>query len=330
MATSKMRVVVTGASGFIGRPIVAALRARGDAVVALTRDPARVRSLPAGVDLVKIDLEAPGPWQDAIAGADAIVHLAGEPIAARRWSARVKQVIRDSRVEGTRVLVDGIRALPAQRRPTALIAASGIDYYPFADGPAGFDDDDVTERDPAGGEFLSRLCRDWEAEAQMAEEAGVRVVRMRTGLVIGPGGALAKMTGPFRFFVGGPIGSGRQWVSWIHLDDVVAAYLAALDDPRWRGAINLVAPEAARNKDLSNAIGAALHRPTLLGAPAFAVRLAVGELAESILHGRKAVPAALQALGFEFRHPTLREAVAATLARDRTSGPAGSGSAATP
>jgi uncharacterized protein len=325
-----MRVVVTGASGFIGRPIVAALRGRGDAVVALSRDPARVRGLAEGTELIEADLETPGPWQDALAGADAIVHLAGEPVAGRRWNARVKQVIRDSRVEGTRVLVEGLRALPAQRRPTALISASGIDYYPFADGPSGFDDDDITERDPPGDAFLSRVCRDWEAEAQEAEELGLRVVRMRTGMVLGPGGALAKMTGPFKFFVGGPIGSGKQWVSWIHRDDVVAAYLAALDDPRWRGPFNLVAPEPARNKDLANAIGAALHRPTLIGAPAFAVRLAVGELAESILHGRKAVPAALQAVGFEFRHPALGEAVAATLAPDRTSGPAGSGSVATP
>lgn len=326
-----MRVAITGATGFIGQPIVAALRARGDAVVALTRDPARARRLLAdGVELVDADLEEPGPWQDALAGTDAVIHLAGEPIAGKRWNARVKQVIHDSRVEGTRVLVDGLRALPAERRPTALISASGIDYYPFADGPSGFDDDDVTERDPPAGDFLGRLCRDWEAEAAMAEEAGLRVVRMRTGLVLGPGGALAKMAGPFRFFVGGPIGTGRQWVSWIHRDDVVAAYLAALDDPHWRGPINLVAPESARNKDLSNAIGAALHRPTLLGAPAFAVRFAVGELAEWILHGRKAIPAALTALGFRFRYPALRDAVAATLAPDRTSGPAGSGSAATP
>jgi uncharacterized protein (TIGR01777 family) len=325
-----MRIVVTGASGFIGRHVARALRARGDTVVALSRDPARVRGLPDGVELVQADLETPGPWQEAIAGADAVIHLAGEPIAGRRWNARVKQVIRDSRVEATRVLVEGLRALPAERRPQALVTASGIDYYPFADGPSGFDDDDVTERDPAGDDFLSRLCRDWEAEARLAEEAGVRVVCMRTGLVLGPGGALSKMTGPFKFFVGGPIGSGKQWVSWIHLDDVVAAYLAAASDPRWRGPVNLVAPEPARNKDLSAAIGAALHRPSVLPVPAFAIRLAVGELAESILHGRKAVPAAMTALGFAFRHPALREAVAATLAPDRTSGRAGSGSAATP
>ena len=324
-----MRVVVTGATGFLGRPIVRALVERGDQVIALSRAPARA-GLGAGVEVVAAELEEPGPWQDALAGAGAIVHLAGEPIAGRRWNARVKQIIRDSRVEATRVLVEGVRALPAERRPAALVSASGVDYYPFAEGPGGFDDDDVTERDPPGDGFLSRLCRDWEAEAALAEELGVRVVRMRTGLVVGPGGALAKMTGPFRFFVGGPVGSGRQWVSWIHLDDVVAAYLAAIDDARWRGPINLVAPEPARNKDLSNAIAAALRRPSVIGAPAFAVRLAVGELAESILHGRKAVPAALTALGFSFRHPALRDAVAATLAPGRTSAPAGSGSAATP
>jgi uncharacterized protein (TIGR01777 family) len=324
-----MRVVVTGATGYIGRPLVGALRGRGDEVIALTRDPARAR-LGDGVTLVQADLESPGPWQDALAGTDVIVHLAGEPMDGKRWNARQKQIIRDSRVEGTRGLVDAVRALPGPRRPTALIAASGIDYYPPAAGPDGFDDDDVTERDPPGDDFMARLCRDWEAEAELAEEAGLRVVRMRTGVVLGPGGALARMAGPFRFFVGGPIGSGQQWLSWVHLDDVVAAYLAAIDDPRWRGPINLVAPEATRQRDVARAIGAALHRPALIPVPGFAVRLAIGELAEAILHGRKAVPAALQSLGFAFRHPTLREAVAATLAPARTSGPAGSDSVATP
>jgi uncharacterized protein (TIGR01777 family) len=326
---------IHGASGMgkttLLRAFTQELRERGDAVVALTRDPARAGDLGAGVTLIAADLETPGPWQAALGGCDAVIHLAGESIGGRRWTSRVKQVIRDSRVEGTRGLVEALAGLPAEERPRVLVSASGADYYPFASGPSGFDDDDVTERDPPGDSFLSRLCRDWEAEAMAAEALGLRVVRMRTGLVFGPGGALAKMAGPFKFFAGGAIGSGKQWVSWIHRDDVVAAYLAAIDDPRWRGPINLVAPEAVRQKELARALGAVLHRPSLVPTPAFAVRLAIGsEFAEYLLEGRKVVPAALEALGFRFRHPALRGALEATLAPDRTSGRAGSSSAATP
>jgi hypothetical protein len=310
-----MRTVVTGATGFVGRPLVAALTARGDAVTVLTRDPARAAALPelAGAACVAADLESAGPWQETLAGAGAVLHLAGEPIASRRWDARAKQTIRDSRVESTRVLVEALAALPPADRPGALVTASGVDYYPFAEGPAEFDDDEVTERDPPGDGFLARVCRDWEAEAALAEPLGVRVVRLRTGLVLGRGGALGRMAGPFRFFVGGRVGSGRQWVSWIHLDDVVAAYLAASVDARWTGPVNLVAPEAARNAALASALGAALGRPSWLPVPAAAVRAAVGELAEYLLHGRKVVPARLRALGFAFRHPALREAVAAAV-----------------
>jgi hypothetical protein len=194
-----------------------------------------------------------------------------------------------------------------------LVSASGADYYPFATDVTDFDDDDVTEMDPPGDSFLARVCRDWEAEAMLAETHGVRVVRMRTGLVLDRGGPLARLIGPFRFFAGGRLGSGRQWVSWIHRADVVAAYLAAIDDDAWRGPVNLVAPEAARAADLARAIGRALHRPSWLPAPGFAIRLVVGEAAAYLLSGRKVVPRALEGRGFEFRHPTLAEALAASL-----------------
>lgn len=309
-----MKVAVTGATGFIGTEIVAALRARGDQVVALSRDAARARrALGDDVETVTADLEAPGPWRDALAGCAAVVHLAGEPLAGRRWDTRFKQIITDSRVEGTRGLVEAIAALPAAQRPRVLVSSSGIDYYGFADGPSGFDDDDITERDPMGDSFLGRLCKNWEAEASLAEPHGVRVVRMRTGLVLGPGGALAKMTGPFRFFIGGKLGSGKQWVSWIHRDDVVAAYLAALDDPRWTGPVNLVAPESTRASEMARALGAVLHRPSWMPVPGFAIRAAVGELAEYLLNGRKAIPKALTTFGFSFKYPTLRPALAASL-----------------
>lgn len=306
-----MHVVVTGATGFIGTPLVAALLARGDRVTVLSRDGARAKAQLGEVTAVTADLEQPGAWTAALAGADAVVHLAGEPVGAKRWDARQKQVLRDSRVEATRVLVEAIGALPADQRPRALIAASGADYYPFAL-DLEWDDDEVTEADPPGDSFLARVCRDWEAEARGATAHGLRVVTMRTGLILGPGGALDKMITPFKLFVGGRIASGRQWTSWMHLDDAVAAYLAALDDARYDGPVNLVT-DSVRNRDFARALGDALHRPSLMPVPGFAVKLVAGELADYVIHGRRVVPAALRAHGFAFAHPTLAEALRAAL-----------------
>jgi uncharacterized protein (TIGR01777 family) len=311
-----MRVVVTGATGFVGQALVPALVARGDEVVALSRDAARARAtLGAGIEAVTADLEAPGAWTAALAGAASIVHLAGEPVAARRWDARQRQVIRDSRVETTRVLVEAIAALPAGVRPASLIAASGVDYYPFAEGP--LDDDEVTEADAPGDSFLARVCRAWEAEARAAEAHGVRVAMMRTGLVLGGGGALARMATPFRLFVGGRIGGGRQWLPWIHRDDAAAAYAAAVHDDRYRGPINLVT-DSVRHRDFARALGAALGRPSWLPVPGFAVKVAVGELAEYLLHGRRVVPARLRELGFAWQHPALAGALEAALTEPPT------------
>jgi uncharacterized protein len=301
-----MRVLITGGTGFVGAAIVAALRARGDALVVVSRDAQRARSL-GDVAVVEADLQSAGPWTTALEGANAVIHLAGEPIAARRWNAQQKQKLRDSRVETTRVLVEAIAAAPEGERPHTLIAASGSDYYPFA-ADNEFDDDEVTERDGPGDSFLARLCRDWEAEAHAAERHGVRVVCMRTAMVLGPGGALTKLVTPFKLFAGGPIGSGRQWVPWIHRDDVVRAYLTALDDDRYRGPINLVTG-AVRNAELSRAIGKALGRPSWLPVPAFALRLAVGEFADYLLHGRRMVPARLRELGFTWNRPSLEAAI---------------------
>jgi uncharacterized protein (TIGR01777 family) len=308
-----MKVVITGATGFIGQALVPLLVARGDEVVALSRDAERARGkLGPGVTAVTADLQSAGAWTAALAGAAAILHLAGEPVAARRWDARQRQVIRDSRVETTRTLVEAIAALPADARPAALISASGADYYPFADPGLG-DEDEVTEADPPGDSFLARVCRDWEAEVRAAERLGVRVATMRTGLVLGGGGALAKMTTPFKLFAGGRIGSGGQWVSWIHRDDAAAAYVAGASDERYRGPINLVT-DSVRNRDFARALGAALHRPSWLPVPGLAVKAAAGELAEYLLHGRRVVPGKLRALGFAWRHPALGEALAAALA----------------
>lgn len=301
-------IAVTGATGFIGTALVAARKAAGDAVVVLSRDADRARRALGDVTAVTCDLQSPGPWTAALAGAAAIVHLAGEPVAARRWDARQKQRLRDSRVEATRTLVEAIAALPAQARPRTLIAASGTDYYPFAPDTE-FDDDEVTEAQGPGDSFLSRLCRDWEAEARAASALGVRVVNLRLGVVLGPGGALARLTTPFRLFVGGPIGSGRQWVSWIHRDDAVRAITAALADDRYTGPINLVTA-SVRNAELARALGKVLGRPSWLPVPGFAVRAALGELADYVLHGRRVVPRRLQELGFAWTYPDLAAALA--------------------
>lgn len=325
-----MKIVVTGATGFIGTPLVAALRDRGDDVIALVRDVERAKQhlrpdapksdaprtpgakQPGALHLVLAELETPGLWCDRLDGVDAIIHLAGEPIAAKRWDARQKQLIRDSRVESTRTIVEAIGKL--ERKPKALVTASGIDYYAFATNKTDFDDDEVTEADPPADTFLGRLCRDWEKEARGAEVFGVRVASMRTGLVLGKqGGALAKMRRPFELFAGGRIGSGRQWVSWIHLDDAVAAYVAAATDEQFRGPFNLVT-DSTRNADFSKALGHALGKPTWLPVPAFAIKAAVGgEFAESVLEGRRVVPAHLREVGFAWKYPTLDGALAASV-----------------
>jgi uncharacterized protein (TIGR01777 family) len=305
------RVFVTGGTGFMGSALVEALRGRGDQVIVLSRDAERARaSLPSGAVAVEGDAGlGGGEWQRHLAGMDAVVHLAGAPVAGQRWDARYKQILRDSRVESTRHLVEGIAALPESERPRVLVSASGADYYAGAGGDGIGDDDDITESAPPGDSFLGRLCASWEAEARAAEASGVRVVCMRTPLVLGHGGALERMLLPFKLFAGGPVGRGRQWVSWIHLDDSIRAYLFAIDEPSLAGPVNLSAPEPVRFKALASAIGKALRRPSWLPVPGFALKVAVGELSEYLLHGRRAVPAALLAHGFEFRYPTLEPAL---------------------
>ena len=307
-----MRVVVTGATGLIGSALVPLLLERGDEVTVLSRDGERAKAkLGDGVRTVTADLEMPGAWTESLAGAKAIVHLAGESIASKRWDARQKQIIRDSRVEATRTLVEEIAKVPANERPTALISASGADYYPFAL-PGEFDDDEVTERDPAGDSFLARVCRDWEREANEARQSGLRVATMRTGIVLARDGALAKLTTPFKWFLGGKLGNGKQWVPWIHLDDAAAAYAAAVQDETYEGPINLVA-ESVRNRELSGTLGRSMGRPSFVPVPGFALKLAVGEMAPYLLQGRRVVPKRLRELGFTWKHPELEGAIRASL-----------------
>lgn len=327
-----MKIVVTGATGLIGRALVAALRERGDDVIALVRDVERAKQKlrpdepptdpkqprapgtkqPGSLHLVVAELETPGLWCDRLDGADAIVHLAGENVGMKRWDARQKQLIRDSRVETTRTIVEAIAKTTV--KPKTLVVASGIDYYAFASDKHDFDDDEVTEADPAADTFLGRVSRDTEKEASEAEALGVRVVRMRTALVLSKGGeTMARLRRPFELMAGGKIGSGRQWTSWIHLDDVVAAYVAAVTDERYRGPINLVT-DSTRNAEFAKTLGKVLGKPSWLPAPSFAVKAVVGgEFAESLLQGRRVVPTKLRELGFHWKHPTLADTFAASV-----------------
>lgn len=301
-----MKAAITGATGFIGRHIAQKLQASDIHVIALSRNVERAKAVLPGVEVVHADLEHPGPWFDRLDGVDAVINLAGEPIAAARWNARRKQLLRDSRVETTRTLVEAIAT--CAKPPRVLVSASGVDYYPFAIELDDFADDEVTESDPSGDHFLARLCKSWETEALQATSTGARVCTMRTGLVLGDGGALPKMVTLFKRFLGGRLGSGRQWMSWIHLDDVVAAYAAALSDSRYTGPINLVAG-SVRNADFAAALGKALHRPSSIPTPAFALRAVLGEFADVLIHGRRVVPRKLQALGFSCTYARLDQAL---------------------
>ncbi len=305
-----MRVVVTGATGTIGRAVVAALQARGDQVVALTRDPEKARSLLSGVEIhawVSTTLEPPP--QAALRGADAIVHLLGEPIA-QRWTEPAKREIRDSRVLSTRLLVDALRTRPPGAGPLTLVAQSATGYY----GSQG--DAWLSEDAPAGNDFLAGVVVAWERESLAATALEhVRVIVARTGVVLSrQGGALSKMLFPFRMGVGGPIAGGRQYLPWVHIDDVVGALLHCVDDGAANGPINVVAPNPVTNAEMSVALGRVLHRPALMPVPGFALRALYGEMAVTVTGGQRVSAEKLEALGYVFRHPSFEPAVRAVLA----------------
>jgi uncharacterized protein (TIGR01777 family) len=300
-----MKITVTGATGLIGRRLVARLKDRGDDVTALSRNPDRARDA-LRAEAMAWDAEAEPAPVEALADRDGVVHLAGEPVA-QRWNGPAKRRIRDSRELGTRNLVEGLRA--ADPRPRVLVSASGVDYY----GPRG--DEEITEDEPPAQDFLAQVCVVWEGEAQQAEELGVRVARLRTGVVLSAkGGALAKMLPPFKLGAGGPVAGGRQWMPWIHLDDITGMYLAALGDDRWSGPFNAVTPTPVTNRDFSKALGRALHRPAVAPVPAFALRLLYGDMAEIVTNGRRAVPKRALELGHTYAHPDLDEALRSALA----------------
>jgi uncharacterized protein len=297
-----MRVIITGGSGLIGRGLARELGGAGHDVVVLTRDPDRAGGLPAGVRAVRWDGKTALGWGSLLDGEAAIVHLAGESVAEGRWTAEKKRRIRDSRVVSGAAVMDAIRA--AAVKPRVLIQASAVGYY----GPRG--DEVIPEDTPPGRDFLASVCQEWEASTAEAEALGVRRPVVRTGIVLArDGGALPAMSLPFKLMIGGPLGDGRQWFPWIHLDDEIGALRFLLERDDARGAFNLSAPNPVTNRALTRALAAALGRPGFLPAPAFALRLAVGEMAESLLHGQRAVPSRLAELGYAFRWPELAPAL---------------------
>jgi uncharacterized protein (TIGR01777 family) len=299
-----MNVTVTGATGLIGTKLVRTLRTRGDGVTVLSRSPERAQAA-LGVDAVAWDPSSGPAPVEALRGRDAVVHLAGEPVA-QRWSDGVKRAIRESREVGTRNLGVGMRAARAEGAgPGALISASAVGYY----GRHG--DERVPESTPPGDDFLAGVCVAWEREADAAAaELGARVVKIRTGVVLdATGGALKAMLPPFRLGVGGPVAGGRQYMPWIHAEDLVGLYLRALEDSSWSGAYNGAAPEPVTNREFSKALGRALGRPALAPVPRLAIRLLYGDMAEIVTEGQRAVPERALEGGFAFRYPELDPAL---------------------
>lgn len=294
-----MNVFVTGATGLVGRALCAELVRRGDRVTALTRSRDAARRLPPGPTVVVGDPTVPGAWQDVLAGADACVNLAGEPLDAGRWNEARKRRFRSSRVDATR----NVAAVLRERGPKVLVSASAVGFY----GDRG--DEVLDEGSAPGRDFLAGLCREWEEAAAHAAPRA-RVVLLRTGIVLArDGGALPRMARPFRLFAGGPLGDGAAWQPWIHLADELGLALLALSDDRAAGPLNAVGPEPVRNRELARAIGEALSRPSLLPAPAAAIRLAIGEMAEVVLASQRVLPRRALALGYRFRFSDAGDAV---------------------
>ena len=302
-----MRIGITGATGLIGGALTSELAGRGHEIVALTRSGGALTGFPAEVRAARWNPYGGGTTAalvNTLEALDALVHLAGEPVG-KRWTATRKPAIRASRVEGTKTLVTALGA--ASIRPARLLAASAVGYY----GARG--DEQLDEGAPSGNDFLAGVCREWEDAAAPARHLGIETASLRIGVVLSPkGGALATMLPPFRMGVGGRVGSGRQWMPWIHLDDVTAAMVHLLEASpgSLEPVYNLTAPNPATNAEFTKALGAALRRPTLFPAPGFAMRLAFGEMADALLlSGQRVVPRRLVASGFEFRHPEIGPAL---------------------
>lgn len=302
-----MKIVITGGSGMIGKTLAIRLAASGHQVIILSRSPERVRDLPIGVKAVAWDARSAARWAPHADGADVIVNLAGASIKGEgflpsRWSSKRKELIRQSRIDVGSAVVDAVRQ--AHHKPKLVLQASAVGYY----GPR--DAEIVTEDSAPGSDFLAEVCKAWEASTSEVENMGVRRVITRTGLVLTmQGGAFPLLVLPFRLFGGGWFGSGRQYYPWIHFEDYLAALQFLIEGKSATGVYNLTAPQPVTNREFARALGRATRRPAWLPAPAFAMRLALGEVSTVVLEGQRAVPAHLQADGFKFQHTKLEPAL---------------------
>jgi uncharacterized protein len=301
-----MKIAVTGAGGFVGRRLLERLMAEGHQVLALVRDPAKLTDLfppssSPNLSIVAYQPQESGAWQQAIAGCEGVVNLAGEPLAGDRWTPERKQAIMDSRQRGTQKLVEAIAQ--ADPRPQVLVNASAIGYYGTSE-TRRFD-----EQSPPGNDFLAQVCQAWEAEAEKVKDSGTRLVILRFGIVLGMGGAIAKMLPPFKLYAGGTLGSGRQWFSWIHREDLVSLIVQCLTQPNRVGVFNATAPGSVRMAELCTTLGRVLHRPTWLPVPDFVLELLLGEAAQVVLEGQQVVPQRLQSEHFDFQFPEIESAL---------------------
>jgi uncharacterized protein len=306
-----MKIAVTGATGFVGTRLLERLLAEGHQVVALVRTPAKLAQLFPGdrfpnLTSVTYSPKASGDWQQAIAGCDGVVNLAGEPLAGDRWTPERKQEILSSRQLGTQKLVEAIGQ--AQPRPPVLVSTSAIGYYGTSE-TATFD-----ETSPPGHDFLAQVCQPWEAEAQKVKAYGTRLVILRFGIVLGMGGAIAQILPPFKLFAGGPIGTGRQWFSWIHREDLVNLIIQALTHSDMEDVFNATAPNPVRMAEFCEILGRVLNRPSWLPVPEFVIELLLGEAAQVVLEGQEVLPRRAQSHGFNYQFPTIEAALKDILA----------------
>ena len=301
-----MKIAITGATGLVGSRLVAQLKQQGHQILVFTRNPSKAQKVfPAAaysnLEIVQYTPQESGNWQQRISGCDAVVNLAGEPIA-ERWSPQQKEAIKQSRQIVTRKLVEAIAM--AESKPQVLVSGSAIGYYGTSETTA-FD-----ETSGAGSDFLAQVCQTWEAEAQKVTEFGVRLVILRIGIVLANGGALGKMIGPFQMFAGGPIGSGRQWFSWIHRDDLVNLICRAVEDDNMSGVYNATAPNPVRMGQLCQTLGEVMNRPSWLPVPDFVLEVLLGDGAIVVLEGQQVLPKKTQASGFNYQYPELKPALA--------------------
>lgn len=301
-------VLVSGATGFIGKALCATLRAQGQTFTALSRRPEKAKAVLPGVKEAwkwrpKMEL----PPLPAIEGAGAVVHLAGESVAGR-WNKEKKRKIRETRVIGTRHLVEAFSE--AKKKPSVFVCASAVGYY----GDRG--EEELTEDSAPGSDFLAEVCKEWEAEAKKAEPLGIRVVSLRTGIVLGlGGGALQQMLLPFKLGMGGPLGSGKQWMPWVHLDDVIGIILHAIQHANVSGPVNATAPQPVRNREFTKTLAQVLRRPAFLPAPALGLKIILGEFAQVLLASQRVLPKQAQQVGYTFRYSSLEPALGALLGR---------------